>query len=129
MLQIHLLQQWFTLTDPLMEEMLFDTPCFRCFAGIDMVWEQIPNETTVLNFRHLLAQHGIREQIFEVVKQMLNEQGALLTGGTIVDATIILAPSSTFRAKPECAGGDRTKGVNGTRRSIRWPRATSGIAA
>lgn len=128
MLRIHLRQQWVTLPDPLMEEMLFDTPCFRRFAGIDMVWERISNETTALSDRHLLAQHGNGEQIFEVAKQMLNEQG-LLAEGTIVEGTIILAPSSTStRAKPECAEGDRTKGVNGTRRCIRWPRATSGFS-
>jgi len=57
MLRIHLLQQWFTLSVPLMEEMLIDTPCFRRFAGIDMVSERIPDETTILNFRHL-AQKG-----------------------------------------------------------------------
>ena len=95
MLRIHLLQQWFTLSDPLMEEMLIDTPCFRRFAGIDMVSERIPDETTILNFRHLLEEHGIGERIFEAVKQTLKEQGALLQEGTILDATIIHAPSST----------------------------------
>jgi IS5 family transposase len=95
MLRIHLLQQWFTLSDPLMEEMLIDTPCFRRFAGIDMVSDRIPDETTILNFRHLLEEHGIGERIFEAVKQTLKEQGALLQEGTILDATIIHAPSST----------------------------------
>ena len=101
MLRIHLLQQWFTLSDPLMEEMLIDTPCFRRFAGIDMVSERIPDETTILNFRHLLEKHGIGEQIFEAVKQTLKDQGALLQEGTILDATIIHAPSSTKNKKGE----------------------------
>ena len=101
MLRIHLLQQWFTLSDPLMEEMLIDTPCFRRFAGIDRVSERIPDETTILNFRHLLEEHGIGEQIFEAVKQTLKEQGALLQEGTILDATIIHAPSSTKNNKGE----------------------------
>jgi len=101
MLRIHLLQQWFTLSDPLMEEMLIDTPCFRRFAGIDMVSERIPDETTILNFRHLLEEHGIGEQIFEAVKQTLKDQGALLQEGTILDATIIHAPSSTKNKKGE----------------------------
>jgi transposase, IS5 family len=59
MLRIHLLQQWFTLSDPLMEEMLIDTPCFRRFAGIYMIDGRIPDKTTILNFRHLLEEHRI----------------------------------------------------------------------
>jgi len=95
MLRIHLLQQWFTLSDPLMEEMLIDTPCFRRFAGIDMVEDRIPDETTILNFRHLLEENRIAEQILETVNQSLREKGVMLKEGTILDATIINAPSST----------------------------------
>ena len=95
MLRIHLLQQWFTLSDPLMEEMLIDTPCFRRFAGIETMDGRIPDETTILNFRHLLEEHRIAEQIFEAVKQILSERGTMLREGTILDATIINAPSST----------------------------------
>ena len=61
MLRNHSLQQWFTLSDPLMEEMLIDTPCFRCFAGIDLMDTRIPDKTTILNFRHLLDEHQIAE--------------------------------------------------------------------
>jgi IS5 family transposase len=67
MLRIHLLHQWFTLSDPLMEEMLIDTPCFRHFAGIDMIDDRIPDETTIHNFRHLLEDHQIAEQLLENV--------------------------------------------------------------
>ena len=74
MLRIHLLQQWFTLSDPLMEEMLIDTPCFRRFAGIETMEGRIPDETTILNFRHLLEEHRIAEQILEGVNQMLSEK-------------------------------------------------------
>lgn len=95
MLRIHLLQQWFTLSDPLMEEMLIDTPCFRRFAGIDMVEDRIPDETTILNFRHLLEENRIAEQLLETVNQSLREKGVMLKEGTILDATIINAPSST----------------------------------
>ena len=95
MLRIHLLQQWFTLSDPLMEEMLIDTPCFRRFAGIETMEGRIPDETTILNFRHLLEEHRIAEQILEGVNQMLSERGVMLREGTILDATIINAPSST----------------------------------
>lgn len=101
MLRIHLLQQWFTLSDPLMEEMLIDTPCFRRFAGIDMIEDRIPDETTILNFRHLLEEHRIAEQILESVNQSLSEKGVMLKEGTILDATIINAPSSTKNKKRE----------------------------
>ena len=101
MLRIHLLQQWFTLSDPLMEEMLIDTPCFRRFARIDMIEGRIPDETTILNFRHLLEEHQIAEQIFENVNQSLTEKGVMLKEGTILDATIINAPSSTKNKKGE----------------------------
>jgi len=101
MLRIHLLQQWFTLSDPLMEEMLIDTPCFRRFAGIDMVEDRIPDETTILNFRHLLEENRIAEQILETVNQSLREKGVMLKEGTILDATIINAPSSTKNKKGE----------------------------
>jgi len=101
MLRIHLLQQWFTLSNPLMEEMLIDTPCFRRFAGIDMIEGRIPDETTILNFRHLLEEHQIAEQILERVNQSLSEKGVMLKEGTILDATIINAPSSTKNMKGE----------------------------
>jgi IS5 family transposase len=100
-LRTHLLQQWFTLSDPLMEEMLIDTPCFRRFAGIVMIEDRIPDETTILNFRHLLEEHRIAEQILEGVNQMLSEKGVMLREGTILDATIIAAPSSTKNKRKE----------------------------
>ena len=78
MLRIHLLQQWFTLSDPLMEEMLIDTTCFRRFAGIETLEGRIPYETTNLNFHHLLEEHRIAEQIREGVNQMMSEKGVML---------------------------------------------------
>jgi IS5 family transposase len=87
MLRIHLLQQWFTLCDPLMEEMLIDTPCFRRFVGIDLIDGRSPDETTILNFRRLLEEHQIADQILERVNEGLIEQGLLLKQGTILDAT------------------------------------------
>jgi transposase, IS5 family len=101
MLRIHLLQQWFTLSDPLMEEMLIDTPCFRRFAGIETMDGRIPDETTILNFRHLLEEQRIAEQILEGVNQMLSDRGVMLREGTILDATIINAPSSTKNKRKE----------------------------
>jgi IS5 family transposase len=127
MLRIHLLQQWFTLSDPLMEEMLIDTPCFRRFAGIETMEGRIPDETTILNFRHLLEEHRIAEQILDGVNQMLSERGAMLKEGTILDATIINATSSTStRAKPECAGGESTTARRGILKCTRWRRASNG---
>ncbi|WP_255111807.1 transposase [Synechococcus sp. RedBA-s] len=101
MLRIHLLQQWFTLSDPLMEEMLIDTPWFRRFVGIETMEGRIPDETTILNFRHLLEEHRIAEQILEGMNQMLSDWGVMLREGRILDATIINAPSS---ALTEAAG-------------------------
>jgi IS5 family transposase len=101
MLRIHLLQQWFTLSDPQLEEMLIDTPCFRCYGGIETMEGRIPDETMILNFRHLLEEHRIAEQILEGVNQMLSERGAMLREGTIHDATIINAPSSTKNKRKE----------------------------
>jgi IS5 family transposase len=78
MLRIHLLRQWFTLSDPLIVEMLIDTPWFRRFAGVETMEGLIPDETTILNFRHLLKGHRIAEQILEGVNQMLSERGVML---------------------------------------------------
>ena len=93
--RIDLLQPWFTLSDPLMEERLIDTPCFIRFAGIETMGGRIPDQTRILNFRHLLEEHRIAEQILEGVNQMLSERGVMLREGTILDATIINTPSST----------------------------------
>jgi IS5 family transposase len=127
MLRIHLLQQWYSLSDPAMEEALIEVPTMRRFAGIDLISDRIPDETTILTFRHLLEKHDLGEQIFETVKAHLSARGMTMRQGTIVDATLIAAPSSTFtRAKPECAGGTRTKRASVIRRCTRPSRATSG---
>ncbi len=82
MLRIHLPQQWFALSDPLMKELLIDTPCFRRFAGIHMVVERIPNETMIINFRHLLEENRRAGQIPETVNQSLRKRGVMLMEGT-----------------------------------------------
>ena len=106
MLRVHLLQQWYSLSDQAMEEALIEVPSMRRFAGIELISDRIPDETTFLTFRHLLEQHELGEQIFETVKAHLSARGMTMRQGTIVDATLIAAPSSTStRAKPECAGG------------------------
>jgi IS5 family transposase len=95
MLRIHLLQQWFNLSDPAMEEMLIDSQSMRRFAGINLMDDAVPDETTILKFRHLLEANGLAEQLFRDVGMLLTERGLLLHKGTIVDATIISAPPST----------------------------------
>src|SRR6266513_1022613 len=95
MLRIYFLQQWFNLSDPAVEEALYDSPAMRRFVGIDLGCEPVPDETTVCKFRHLLEQHQLGEQILGQVNLHLQAQGVRITTGTIVDATIISAPTST----------------------------------
>src|SRR5215204_2591128 len=95
MLRIYFLQQWFNLSDPAMEEALYDSQSMRQFAGIDLGVEAAPDETTVCKFRHLLEKHGLGKAIFAEVNAHLKQHGMKLSTGTIVDASIINAPSST----------------------------------
>lgn len=94
LLRIHFLQQWFNLSDPAMEEALHDMALFREFAGLG--WSSpTPDESTILRFRHMLEKHKLAEEIFQAVNLLLEEKKLLLRAGTIVDATLIAAPSST----------------------------------
>lgn len=95
MLRIYFLQQWYGLSDPAAEESLYDMESMRRFAGLELGEDAIPDETTILNFRHLLEKHQLTDAVFKEVKAYLQEQGLLLAGGSIVDATIVHAPSST----------------------------------
>ena len=95
MLRIYFLQQWYALSDPMAEEMLYDSDAMRQFAGIELGDDRIPDETTILNFRHLLEKHQLTEKLFAEVNGHLADQGITLCSGTLVDATIIDAPSST----------------------------------
>src|SRR5229473_2852239 len=95
MLRIYFLQQWFNLSDPAVEEALYDSGVMRQFVGIDLGCEPVPDETTVCKFRHLLEQHQLGEQILGQVNLHLQAQGVRITTGTIVDATILHAPTST----------------------------------
>jgi IS5 family transposase len=95
MLRIHFMQQWFNLSDPAIEDALYDSESMRRFAGIELVDDAIPDESTILRFRHLLERHGLSEQIFALVRGLLEQKRLLLKSGTIVDATIIDAPPST----------------------------------
>ena len=95
MLRIYFLQQWFNLADPAVEEALYDSATLRQFVGIDLGAEPVPDETTVCKFRHLLEENHLGEEILGTVNLHLQAQGVRITTGTIVDATLIHAPSST----------------------------------
>ena len=101
MLRIHLLLQWYDLSYPAMEDALIEVATMRRFAGIALITDRIPDETTILAFRHLLEHNDLGDQIFEAVKAHLNANGMAMKQGTIVDATIIAAPSSTKNEKRE----------------------------
>ena len=95
MLRIYFLQQWFNLADPAVEEALYDSATLLQFVGIDLGAEPVPDETTVCKFRHLLEEHNLGEEILGTVNLHLQAKGVRITTGTIVDATLIHAPSST----------------------------------
>jgi len=95
MLRIYCLQQWYSLSDPGAEEALYDICSMRAFAGLELGRDAIPDETTILNFRHLLERYELTKAVFAAVAEHLEARGALLRGGTIVDATLIAASPST----------------------------------
>jgi len=115
MLRIHFLQQWFNLSDPAMEEALYDTPMFREFAGLDMGEDNLPDESTILRFRHLLERHNLSLQILATVNATLSAKGLLLKSGTVVDATLIAAPSSTKNSS-----GERDPEMHQTKKGNQW---------
>ena len=89
------LQQWYTLADEALEDAIYDSQALRNFVGIDLGTESVPDATTLLQFRHLLEKHDLTKTIFETVNRHLRERGLLLNKGTLTDATILAAPSST----------------------------------
>ncbi len=101
MLRIYFLQHWFNLSDPAAEDVLYDSPALRSFAGVDLGRAAAPDETTILNFRHLLEAHDLCGKILDVVNLYLDRKGIRISTGTIVDATIIPAPSSTKNENKE----------------------------
>jgi len=115
MLRIHLMQQWYDLSDPAMEDALIEVPTMRRFAGIALISERIPDETTILAFRHLLERHDLGKQIFETVKAHLKANGMAMKQGTIIDATLIAAPSSTKNKK-----GERDPEMHQTKKGNQW---------
>ena len=115
MLRIHYLQQWFALSDPAMEEALHDMPVFREFAKLDDGVKRLPDETTILRFRHLLEKHDLATDMLRVVNDLLQAKGLMMRKGTVVDATLIAAPSST---KNEA--GERDPEMRQTKKGKNW---------
>jgi IS5 family transposase len=101
MLRVYFVQQWFSLSDPAAEDALYESSVLRRFVGIDLGRAPAPDETTILNFRHLLEEHELCGEMLDTVNQYLASRGIRITTGTIVDATIIHAPSSTKNSKKE----------------------------
>ena len=99
MLRMYLLQIWFNLSDPATEDAIYDSYAMRKFTGIDFMTESVPDETTLCKFRHLLEANGLNKLFFEAINRVMVATGHMMKGGTIVDATIINAPSSTKNAE------------------------------
>ena len=95
MLRMYLMQNWFGLSDEGMEDAVYDSYAMKNFLGIDFTHEQVPDATTLLKFRHLLEKHNLAEKLFADIRERLDHSGLIMHGGTIVDATIVRAPSST----------------------------------
>ena len=115
LLRIHFMQQWFTLSDPAMEEALHDMPLFRDFAGLGGWDDRLPDESTILRFRHVLEKHKLAERILATVNLLLGAKGLMLRSGTVVDATLISAPSSTKNAS-----GERDPEMRQSKKGQQW---------
>jgi IS5 family transposase len=115
LLRVYFLQQWFNLSDPGAEEALYESPVLRRFAGVDLGRAAAPDETTILRFRHMLEQHELGGKILSTVNLYLDGKGIRITTGTIVDATIIHAPSSTKNST-----GTRDPEMHQTRKGRQW---------
>ena len=115
MLRIHFMQQWFGYSDAAMEEALHEVPLLRRFAGLDAGTDTMPDETTILNFRHLLERHALSSVLFTEINGLLSERGLLLREGTTVDATLIAAPPSTKNRE-----GKRDPEMTQTKKGNQW---------
>jgi transposase, IS5 family len=115
MLRIHFMQQWFNLSDPAMEDALHDVSLFREFAGLGGWDDRLPDESTILRFRHVLKKHKLAGQILQTVNDLLTAKGLLLRQGTVVDATLIAAPSLTKNAS-----GERDPEMKQSKKGQQW---------
>lgn len=115
MLGIYFLQQWYQLGDPAVEERIYDSNAFQRFLKLDVFNDVVPDETTILNFRHLLEKHGLTEKIFRRINLLLKQKGFLLKQGSLVDATIVNAPSSTKNKEKK-----RDPEMSSTKKNGQW---------
>jgi len=115
MLRIHFMQQWFGLSDPAMEEALHDVPLYREFSGLDAGITRLPDESTILRFRHLLEANDLSQQLLATINATLATKGLMLKTGTVVDATLIAAPSSTKNS-----GGERDPEMHQVKKGNQW---------
>ena len=115
MVRIYCLQQWYSLSDPGAEEALYDIQSMRSFCGLELGRDAIPDETTILNFRHLLEAHDLTKAIFAAVAEHLEARGEMLRGGTIVDATLIAASPSTKNKE-----GKRDPAMRSSKKGNQW---------
>jgi len=115
MLRMYLLQGWFSLSDEMLEDALYDSQSMRRFVGINLLEEDVPDATTLLKFRHLLEQHDLTSRMFHELNNALSRKGCLMKEGTIVDATIIAAPSSTKNKE-----GQRDPEMHQTKKGNQW---------
>jgi transposase, IS5 family len=115
MLRIHFMQQWFGLSDPAMEEALHDVPLYREFAGLDAGATRMPDESTILRFRHLLEENNLSIQLLATINATLATKGLMLKVGTVVDATLIAAPSSTKNSS-----GERDPEMHQVKKGNQW---------
>ena len=115
MLRVYCLQQWYNLSDPGAEEALYDIHSMRAFCGLELGRDAIPDETTILNFRHLLEWHDLTKAVFAAAAEHLEARGALLRGGTIVDATLIAASPSTKNRE-----GKRDPEMHSSKKGNQW---------
>ena len=115
MLRMYLLQIWFNLSDEGVEDAIYDSYCMRAFMGLDFMKESVPDATTLLKFRHLLEEHDLGKAIFEDINAALDQAGLIMHGGTIVDATLIAAPTSTKNQK-----GERDHEMHSSKKGNQW---------
>ena len=114
MLRIHAMQLFYNLSDPAMEDALYEIDSMRRFADLDLT-RSLPDETTILKFRHLLEKHGLARKIFQCINEELQQQGLILKQGTLVDASILSAPSSTKNKS-----GQRDPEMHQTKKGSQW---------
>lgn len=115
MLRMYFLQVWFSLSDEMVEDSIYDSHAMRCFVGLNFLEEQVPDATTLLKFRHLLEKHHLGEKLFRSINDFLESKGCMMRGGTIVDATLISAPSSTKNES-----GERDPEMRSTKKGKQW---------